>query len=306
MDLDLNLLRVVVALHDARSVTGAAQQLGMGQPSVSTALGRLRRAFSDPLFVRTALGMQPTPRALALVGPARQALQVVDEQVLQSEGFDPASTQRQFTLASSDVGEMVFLPRLLQALADAAPGASIRMVSPGAHEVAQMMAAGTVDLALGYFPGLKGNNTYQQRLFSHGFVCVARRDHPIKGARMTLRQFTQARHAVVNGEGSALEVLEKFLVRHRITRQVVLDTPHFMTVPVIVSQSDLIATMPRALAEAFARMTQLRLIEPPFELPRYELKQHWHRRVHHEASHQWLRAQVAALFTDTTARLRNP
>lgn len=297
-DLDLNLLRVLIAVDETRSVTLAAQRLGIGQPAVSSALTRLRTTLGDALFVRAARGMAPTPRALALIGPARRALEIILHDVVGRTEFTPQTSQQEFVIASSDIGEMVFLPRLLNRISQQAPGVRLRMVSLAVEPLRQAMESGEVDLALGYFPDLGGNNIYQQRLFDHSFVCVVRRDHPIRGARMTLRQFMQSRHLVVNAEGRSQEVFEAFLARRGIERQVVLTTRHFMTVPVIVAQSDLVATIPKALVSKFTSMTPIRPVIPPFAVPRYSLRQHWHRRVQQDAANQWLRGVVSDLFSN--------
>ena len=126
---DLNLLPVALAIHEERSVSGAARKLGMSQPAVSVALNKLRRALGDPLFVRTAHGMEPTPRALALVSPTRDILHRLQTGVLASVEFDPATTERKFTVALSDIGEMTILPRLLDRLRRDAPRASICSVT---------------------------------------------------------------------------------------------------------------------------------------------------------------------------------
>lgn len=297
--LDLNLLKVLLALSETRSVTAAALRLGMGQPAVSAALGRLRRSLGDPLFVRTARRMEPTPRALAIVGPARQALEMIRKDVVEATGFDPAVSRQEFVIASSDIGEMVFLPRLLDRIGQEAPGVRIRMESLPLGELQQAMESGGVDLALGYFPDLKGNNTYQQRLFDHSFVCVVRKDHEIRGSRMTLKQFVQARHLVVTPQGRSQEVFEACLLRKGIERQVVLTTPHFMSVPVIVAQTDLVATLPLALATTYSAMSPIRVLQPPFVVPRYTLRQHWHRRMHQDHGLRWLRGLVSQLFATT-------
>lgn len=299
--LDLNLLKVLLALSETRSVTAAALQLGMGQPAVSSALGRLRRSLGDPLFVRTAKRMEPTPRALAIVAPARQALEMIRKNVVETVGFDPAASRQEFVIASSDIGEMVFLPRLLDQIGREAPGVRIRMESLSLSDLQQAMENGGVDLALGYFPDLKGNNIYQQRLFDHSFVCVVRKDHEIRGSRMTLRRFVQARHLVVTPQGRSQEVFEACLLQKGIERQVVLTTPHFMSVPVIVAQTDLVATLPLALATTYSAMTPLRLLQPPFAVPRYTLRQHWHRRMHQDHAVRWLRSLVSKLFSDAAS-----
>jgi DNA-binding transcriptional LysR family regulator len=163
--LDLNLLPIAVALYEQRGVGKAAGQLGMSQPAVSAALARLRKAFSDPLFVRTAHGMAPTARAHVLVGHARDMLARVDRDLLSGMAFDPASASGSFAFALSDVGEMVFLPRILECLHRLAPMASIRSISLPPPQLRDGLENGEIDLAIGYFPDLARTNFCQQRLF---------------------------------------------------------------------------------------------------------------------------------------------
>ena len=155
-ELDLNLIPYLVAMEDTRNVSRAAEQLGVSQPRVSTALGRLREYFNDPLFVRTSRGMEPTPRALALLPAARDALLRIEKGMLDAQDFDPATTTHTFSLALSDVGEIVFLPRLLQLFAERAPHANLRSVSLSPSHVERGLESGDVDLAIGYFPDLVG------------------------------------------------------------------------------------------------------------------------------------------------------
>jgi DNA-binding transcriptional LysR family regulator len=220
--LDLNLLPIAVALYDQRSVSRAAQKLGMSQPAVSAALAKLRKVFGDPLFVRTSRGMEPTPRAAALVPPAREVLMRVDEEVLSDISFSPATTKRVFTFALSDVGEMVFLPRILESLTRLAPSASVRSVTLPLVQTEQGLENGEIDLAIGYFPDLKRSSFFQQRLFTHTFVCLLRADHPIRGNKLSLQQFLDLGHAVVRAESRGQERFENFLVRKKIQRRVVV------------------------------------------------------------------------------------
>jgi len=298
-DLDLNLIPYLVAIEETRNVSRAAERLGVSQPRVSTALGRLREYFNDPLFVRTSRGMEPTPRALALVPSARDALSRIERGLLDTQHFDPATTADTFSIALSDVGEIVFLPRLLQAFAIAAPRANLRSVSLSHSNVERGLESGDVDLAVGYFPDLGGNNFFQQRLFSHRFICLMRRDHPFSRAPLTLDQFLECGHAVVRAEGRSQEILENYLDKQRIRRRAVLETPHFMSLPFILSRTDLIATVPHAIGFAYvAEHASITLAEPPLPLPLFDLRQHWHRKFHNDPRTTWLRGVVASLFND--------
>ncbi len=296
-DLDLNLLRVLTALDEQRSVSAAAIRLQRSQPSVSAALARLRAFFSDPLFVRSGNRMQPTPRAVEIMGPVREVLARIGQEIVAAPVFDAASSRQPIVLALSDVGEVVFLPAIIRELRKVAPRASLRSVSLPAEDVAEGLEDGSIDLALGYFPNLKRHNFFQQSLFADSFTCLIRADHPVKAPRLSLAQFLQLEHAVVRAESRTEEVIERFLVRRRIERRVVLTTPHFGSVAPIVEGSDLVVTVPDPLARYFSSVSsRIRCVRPPFDPPRIDLKQFWHRKFHHDARNGWLRSLVCRLF----------
>jgi len=298
-ELDLNLIPYLVALEETRNVSRAGARLGVSQPRVSAALAKLREYFGDPLFVRTSRGMEPTPRALALIPAARDALVQIERGLSAAVDFDPATSTHTFSIALSDVGEIVFLPRLLQEFALRAPNANLRSVSLPHVDVERGLEGGSIDLALGYFPDLGGTNFFQQRLFTHRLICVRRRSHPLAAHPLTLEQFLSCGHAVVRADGRSQEVLEKHLAKARLYRRAVLETPHFMSLPFILSRTDLIATVPHAIGYAYAaEHASIVLVEPPLSLPRFNLRQHWHRKFHNDARTVWLRSLVAELFND--------
>jgi DNA-binding transcriptional LysR family regulator len=296
-DFDLNLLRVLVAIDDKRSVSAAAVQLRRSQPAVSAALGKLRSFFSDPLFVRSGNTMQPTPRVVEIMGPVRDILSRIGSEIVAAPSFEPAISHQSIVLALSDVGEVVFLPAILRELRRVAPQVSLSSVSLPAEEVARGLEAGTIDLAIGYFPNLKQHNFFQQTLFSDSFTCLIRADHPVRSAGLSQKQFLQLDHAVVRAESRTEEVIERFLARKRIRRRVVLTTPHFASVPPIVEQSDLVVTVPVPLARYFSTVSaRVRVVRPPFDPPRIDLKQIWHRKYHHDPRNRWLRTLICDLF----------
>ena len=220
--LDLNLLHVLVALGDAGSVSRAAVRLGVSQPTVSAALGRLRAHFGDRLFVRAPGGMAPTPRGAEIVDAARDVLRKVDQTLHSAVSFDPALRHRPFSFALSDVGEMVFLPRLTRALAQRAPNTPVRSVSLRPDALDEALDGGDVDLAIGHFPDLEPPRYHRQLLFTHHFVCLLRADHPVQGRRLTMGEFLSLQHVVVQSEGRTQEILEAQLEAQGVQRRIAL------------------------------------------------------------------------------------
>jgi len=296
-ELDLNLLYVLVALDERRSVSGAARKLHRSQPGISVALSRLRDFFGDPLFVRSGNGMQPTPRAVTLIESARAVLARVGADIVAEPPFDPLKSSKPVTLVLSDVGEIVLLPPLLKRLRELMPGALVRSVTLPAGEVAHQLESGEVDLAIGYFPNLR--NFYQQVLYSDTFASLIRTGHPMRADKLSTKEYLQLEHAVVRAESRTEEVIESYLARRKIRRHVVLSTPHFASVPIVVAKSDLIVTIPEPLARYFASIAAgVQLVQLPFDPPRIAIKQFWHRKFHHDARNRWLRALACELFQE--------
>jgi DNA-binding transcriptional LysR family regulator len=296
---DLNLFPILLALYDELSVSRAAQTLGMSQPAVSMALRKMRGTFNDPLFVRAPRGITPTPRTHALVAAVRPLVTQVQAGVLAEELFNPSVSTRPFTFALSDVGEMVFLPRILEQMRSQAPHSGIRSVSMPPEQTALGLEKGEIDLAVGYFPDLVRQSFFQQRLFTHEFACLMRAGHPLRAKRLTLETFLAMEHAVVRAEGRSQEIFERYLERRKIRRKVVLLTPHFLSLPMVIARSDLVTTVPHALALYFSRLSpELVIVRPPFDIAGFDLKQHWHHKFHNDSRNQWIRKQIAQLFND--------
>jgi DNA-binding transcriptional LysR family regulator len=295
---DLNLLPIVVALYDELSVSRAARRLGMSQPAVSKALRRLRDAFDDPLFVRGPSGIVPTPRAHAIVRAARPHLQHLHEDLLKGERFDPASSSRPITLGISDIAEMAFLPSILDHFRARAPKSPVITVSAKDAQLTEGLERGDIDVAAGYFPALALRNFRQRRLSRHGFACLMRAGHPLWKSRLTVPAFLAAEHIVIRPEGRSQDVLERFIERRKMRRKIAMYTSNVLSVPFIVMDSNLVATLPYAVVTRFASLTsQVAAALPPFDIT-YDLKLHWHRRFDKEPRSIWLREQLAAVFKD--------
>lgn len=303
-DFDLNLLRVLTALASTRNVTNAALALNMSQSGFSTALSRLRRRVGDVLFVRTPAGMMPTPRALKMIAVAQAVLAQVSEGVLEQPLFDPLTSQTEFRLAMADVAEIVYLPRLLQHFSVHAPLVRVTSSYLEPEALREAMAAGSIDLAIGYYPDLHSQAFFKQRLYTHTYACLMRRGHPLDGKRMTENDYVQWGHASVASPARSNELLERFLEKRGIQRRIVLRTPHHLSLPGIVEGTDLLATVPLAAGARFAREGGIRLQRLPFKPPTFTVQQHWHRLVHRDVRSMWLRRQIAHLFDDASDEWR--
>ncbi len=295
-EIDLNLLVVFRQLMLERRVSRAAETLGLSQPAVSNALSRLRRLFGDELFRRTSRGMEPTPFAESLAEPVATALGLLQRAVNQRSGFAPATAERGFTIGMTDIGEIWFLPTLMDALAREAPQITISTVRNTAVNLRDATEAGQVDLALGLLPQLKAG-FFQRPLFSQRYVCLMRRDHPLSRAPLTLDAYSAAEHVVVMSAGTGHGRVDALLDRQGIARRIRLRVPHFVAVGHILAASDMIATVPARFAEKIVEPFGLRVVDHPAKLPEIAIKLFWHTRQHQDPANLWLRELMLRLYT---------
>lgn len=290
---DSNLLRLFDLLYTTRSVTRAAEEMGLLQPTASLWLRKLRLQLKDPLFVRTNTGMLPTPAADALIKPARAALECLHQLSGWESVFDPATETRAFRLCMTDASHITLLPQLLAHVRSTAPNVRLAAANIDAN-TAQLLESGEADLALGLVPGLDAG-FYQQRLYEQDWVCLANARHPRIGERLTLAAYRREAHVDI-ASGTGHHLLDSALNAQRIKRRVVLELPSFLGLPAIVSTTDLLVTLPRHIGETLARANELRAYDCPVKIASFTVKQHWHTRYHHDAGNRWLRGLCARLF----------
>lgn len=294
--LDLNLLRVLDAMFAHGTVSGAAQALGLTQPGMSIALGRLRKHFGDELFVRQGGVMMPTALAQRLREPVTRTIATIQAEIVPAGSFDPARSDRCFTVSLSDLGDLVFLPDLVALLRVRAPDVSIRSVAVEPADMLHGLADGTIDLAIGHLTKFDTLAYFEQTLFEQPFVCLARNGHPAITGELTLSHYLAAEHVVVTQEGRSQERFEKRVRDLGYRRRIVLHSPHFMSAPLLVAKSDMITVVPYAVGRIYAGLLDLTMYPLPFDVPAVELRQFWHRRAHADPAIAWLRQQVAELF----------
>jgi len=297
--LDLDWLGVFVEVYKTQSVSLAAQRRGMAQANASIALNKLRRHFNDRLFCRTSRGMEPTPRAKAIYPELLEAWQRVEKARLTPEVFDPARAQREFRVCMSDISEVVLLPTLVNHLGRVGPHIRVEAEKASAQSRGRL-ESGDVDLAVGFMPDLEAG-FFQQALFAQDFVVMVSREHPRIQKSLTKHRFEAEGHIVVTTSGTGHSIVDKVLARHQVARRIVLRVPSFLGVARIVAQTDLLVVVPRLLGDVLASQDRVRLFEPPWALPKYKVKQHWHERFHADPGHVWLRQTMAQLFSGTGA-----
>lgn len=296
--IDLNLLVALDALLRKRSVTLAAAEVGLSQPAMSRALGRLRDLFEDPLLVRTGHAMVPTPRASSLEAPLGEALAGIRKTLEPAGAFDPRRAQRSFVLSALDTTQAVVLPPLLEYLRREAPGVEVSTAPiQSTAELFGQLALGERDLAIGRFEstleGIRRTPLYRDRM-----VCVARRDHPRIRGRLTMKRYLAESHLAAETV-SALErpfTVDGLLAARGLRRRVVCTVENLAMAPFVVARTDLLCTAPRATLEPFARGLGVRLLKPPFDAPAFDLDLVWHQRSAEDAGHRWLRGALSSIF----------
>ncbi len=296
---DAKLLRLFDLLHHTGSVTRAAEELGLSQPTISIWLSKLRTQFNDQLFVRTSEGMQPTPRADALIGTVRTALESFRQLSEAEPVFNPAVADRKFRICMTDASHITLLPQLLSHVRALAPNVRLDAARIDAG-MPLALQTGDADIAIGLVPQLEAG-FYQQTLFTQDWVCLANKEHPRIGKSLPVKQYKEEAHILIAaGTGAMLQ--SEALKRQRINRRVLLELPGFLGLPAILATTDLIVTLPRHIGETLARLGGLKVLECPVNIPSFQVKQHWHARYHNDPANRWLRGLCADLFLNSKVK----
>lgn len=296
--LDLNLLRVLAAIHRTGSVTKAGKTLSLSQPATSNALARLREFFGDELFVRAPSGLKPT-RLCEQMAPAVFAqLLTLQTLVTGHENFEPAHSAMHWQLSLSDLGEMLFLPALAGAMRGQAPAARLSNVSVAANDVASALEAREIDLAIGILqPRHRGIRT--ELLFREQYVAVAAPEwRPVSGrsgATLTIQQLAEASFVVASPTATFHGSVEQMLVRMKLEDRIVLRARHFGALPDLALTSDLLSIVPEMYARNLRERYAFRVWGIP-GAPTYEVRLVWHSSTDRDPAHQWMRELVYKLF----------
>ncbi|HEY0826200.1 MAG TPA: LysR family transcriptional regulator [Ramlibacter sp.] len=293
-DLDLNLLRLFDAVYRTRNVSRAAELLDLTQPAASQGISRLRTLVQDPLFMRAAGGMRPTPKAQRLAGPVRQALAMLEDALGESAGFEPASSGRTFHIHMSDIGESRFLPELMTVLRERAPGVRVETRPVPREQITEALDTGRIDLAFGFLPMVK--DTQRLKLLEDRYVVLLREGHPFTRKRRVgaalLEALRDLEFVAVRSHVDTLRIVQQARLQERLR----LVTEHFLVLPAIVKATDLAAIMPRNIARSFGG--GYAVVEPTFAQRDFAVSLHWSRRFEADPGNRWLRGVVEELFRE--------
>lgn len=293
---DLNLFIVFDAIYTEANLTRAGQIVGITQPAVSNALARLRETFNDPLFVRTAQGMVPTPMAQNIIGPVRNALQLLRVSVQESRTFNPLQANKTFRISMTDLTEAVVLPPLFQRLRRLAPSVKIESMLAKRRETTKELAAGRLDFAMDA-PLNTDPQVRHVKLLEDRYVCAMRRGHPMAKDKVSVEEYLSLSHIHISSRRSGLGMVDLALGKMGQQRKIGLRSQHYMMATQVIQQTDMAVTVP----ERFARRHDLHQVPLPVEIPPLETHIYWHESTDQDPANRWMREQMIEIAQQVTA-----
>ena len=292
--IDLNLLVVFDTVMRERNVTRAASMIGLTQSATSSALGRLRQLFQDELFVRSAQGMTPTPRAEELAPEINDILLRLRALDSDEKRFDPAQLNMRIIIGMSDYVSLLFGPKLLAQLEQKAPGIKLVIAPISAQTLFTKMDTGQLDMAIDFCPELPGWAQHHP-LFLDEFICMMSDTGSHANRPFDLETYVKARHCQVSVGHSQPSAIDTKLEGMGYRRDIVASVPNFLLAPFIVAQSDYVSTLPSKLARYFAATLPIKLEPLPLDLAPFGPELIWHRKTENDPAHKWLRNEVRAI-----------
>jgi DNA-binding transcriptional LysR family regulator len=288
---DLNLLKAFAALMAERAVTRAAARIGLSQPAMSHALSRLRDLFGDELFVRTASGMEPTARAREIAPLIAAAIEHIEAALRLGAGFDPATSAATFTAGMAEYAEIALVGQLARAFAEKAPVATLRLLPASGTGIAEQLDRGAIDVAVAYVGNNLPAHIAAAVLLRDPFVVVARQDHPVAARPLSLEAYAAQNHLLVSPRGATSGALDRILVDFGLKRRIALLVATYLAVPAALAASDLVATVPRRIAEQVAATAAIAITPLPIDFA-MTVSMAWHRRAAGDPAQSWFRARL--------------
>ncbi|MET1076630.1 MAG: LysR family transcriptional regulator [Pseudomonas sp.] len=295
---DLNLFIVFDAIYTEANLTRAGQIVGITQPAVSNALSRLRETFNDPLFVRTAQGMVPTPMAQNIIGPVRNALSLLRVSVQESRIFNPLQANKTYRISMTDLTEQVMLPPLFQRLRRLAPQVFIESFLAKRRETTKELAAGRLDFAVDA-PLNTDPQVRHVKLLEDRYVCAFRQGHPLTKDKLSLDDYLSLTHIHISSRRNGLGHVDLALGKMGIQRRIALRSQHYLMASTVMQQTDMAMTVP----ERFARRHGLHYVPLPLnDVPPVETHLYWHESTDQDPANRWMREQMIELAQQVMAQ----
>ncbi|AFY61396.1 LysR family transcriptional regulator [Synechococcus sp. PCC 6312] len=300
-NIDLNLLIAFEALYQEQSVTLAAQRIHVGQPAMSSALGRLRVIFGDELFIRIGRQMLPTATAQAIAPKLIHALEMIRDALIEPQLFDPATTKRAFTIAAPDYFSNLIVPKILDILSQTAPEIDLRLMTVQKESCFNLLAEGVIDCVLGTFVELP-NYCVQETLFLERLVGICQADHPAIDC-MDLEHFVQFPHALFTLRRDATGIIDQALAEQGLNRRILLTTPYWFILPDVITTSDILTAVPTCFSRHLLDNYALASFEIPLNLPSWPVSLVWHQLQDQDLANRWLRQVIQQVCRENLLKI---
>jgi DNA-binding transcriptional LysR family regulator len=285
---DFRLLLAFDALIAERHVSRAAAALGLSQPAMSHALAKLRQQFDDPLLARTSTGFEPTPKALELIEPVREAIRQVSRLFTEGSSFDPLTAADAFAVRMGDMNEVLFLPQLLRRLQERAPNMTLTVQHLPPSETVRALEASAIDFAVSAL--IKhSKSVHSIELAKDRMVCVMRTGHPAADGRLGMRDFLALRHLRIVQSAGDVRFVEEALLKKGMQRRVMATTPHWLAASYIIERSDLVTALPESMVRRLNSDGRFVVRPLPVGGNEFSWRLYWHRRYDARPAHRWLR-----------------
>jgi DNA-binding transcriptional LysR family regulator len=301
--MNIEALRLFLAIYKGGSVSRAAESLGVSQSGASTALARLRQHFNDELFIKTAHGMKPTVKSVSLSVIVKALIQSADELEACERIFDPYSSTDEFRIVAGDILEGPVMWNLAARMAKLAPDAKIVSLSARETDLEEMLASGEIDVYLGSFDDF-GSGVQRSTIAEYAFGCFCRVSHPLANKALSREEFEVARFAILHADSSIPNVATNWLQKHRIRQNVAVQCAHFHAIPNLIKHCDLLAIVPTDLGGTWLFGGDVARVHLPFDLPRPTINIYWHRIYQTDPRNVWIRGLVADGLRGMTRNLR--
>ncbi|CAI3950198.1 LysR family transcriptional regulator [Commensalibacter communis] len=297
--MDLNLIKVFLAIYETKSVTHAADQLCITQPSASYALKKLRYELNDVLFVRNNTEMQPTFRAIQYYDIFKKAIQSINLTIADNKAFEYATSSYKFVLAISDIGEFFFLPHIYKYLQSVAPHIRLEILQIDIHQLEDWLLTGKIDAAICNRHD-KISHVRCELLLQDQYVCVLNKKHPRIHNKMTFEQFLQEQHIIIASQAGH-HYVEKSLLQAGHNINVAIYLPRFITVNELISISESIATIPSKIKYMFD-CSKTKILALPFKIPEIEVCMYYNLNNKNIPAKKWFCETIKEICLKTTSQ----